>query len=1040
MSSRHRPRFRSHRGALVRSLLHHGVPVPTAPDLTTQTPAAVVSWRQWVAEVWSIPQVVAAVRHASPDLAREADDLVQRPADPATVRRLVLSLLSYVQRFRHRVTPFGLFAGVAEVGFGDATCVRWGQDHWVYARADGTWLAEVMETLEADPGVRRRLRVMASNVLRVRGERLVLPWQPRALDATGTGLHEVSVRRTPAVEAAVAMTATALPYQEVVAKLAAAHRELGRRGAEELVDLLVSQRMLLTSLRPSGTDVDALGCVVRALDGAGATGTLSRALGEIHAQLQALGSRPLGAPDTDGRLSAVTARMREVADRPSPVAVDVRLDADMVLPRSVSWEAAAAAGVLARVSPEPRGSQAWVRYRATFRDRYGEGTLVPLLDLLDPATGLGLPADFHGMPRAPEPDTLRRDGLLTALAQRAVAEERDLVLDDDLIDRLAGPSAPGAQDTPAHLELGFSVRAPTTRDLDAGEFVLAVRRVSRGWGHFSGGRCAALLAWQDTPSTLLGQLAGRPASVDGAVSAQLSFPPLRASATHITRTPPLGMPLISLAEYREDEQNLMPADLAVTCHQDRLHLVSVSRGQVLEPATPHALQIECQTPTVARFLDEMQRGQSSRIIGGIANLAAWDWGAARHLAVWPRVRAGRSILSPATWRLAHAGLPGPGVSTAAWDDAFAALRARWRLPKHVYLNIWDTPLRLDLDHPAHRTLLRSQMERPRELGQLTLIEAEPEGSYGWCGGRPHEIITHLSSTARRRTPPPLTGAPTVARGHARLPGVSPYLSARLHMQPQVRRELLIDHLPRLARELPNAIWWLTPHDEDDQPHTLLTLRLPDTSHAPRAIALFGQWAGPLAEAGVTGDVALVPYRPHTGLWGTGRALTAAESVWAADTTVIAHQHAYSPTLPPRPVLAAANLVALAAGLHQDAAAGMRWLSAQPKPRATDRLPKDLVDQARAVASPDTGWAGLRRTPAGRALLDGPWSERQTALAAHRTVLDQHRNGVDTVLPSLIAAHLRLLGETADGTAWRLARTVALATTRPRTTGPAAVPN
>ncbi|MFE3945887.1 lantibiotic dehydratase [Streptomyces sp. NPDC059118] len=871
-----RPLFRARPALMVRSVLLHDLPIPPAPDLSRATPAATESWRRWVLEVWDIQEIAAAVRHASADLSREISNLHHAAPGPDALRRTVLTLLGYVLRLTHRVTPFGLYARITDGGFGATTSVRWGHKHRTLTRAGGAWFAAVVEQLEAVPEVRRKLRLCANNALRVRGERLVLPWQPRALEETGTAVREVSVRHTATVRTVIQLAQTPVPYRDVVSKLDADHPGLGTSGAEELLDLLITRRMLLTSLQPSGTVTDALGYVVHELDRVGAMGSgpaadLAVALREVHAQMRDLDRADLS-QETDRQRTALVTRMRQIADHPSPLAMDARLDADLTLPRVVAWEAEAAARVLARVTPEPRGTQAWLRYRERFTDRYGEGTLIPLTDLLDPhsGSGLGLPEDFHGTARAPKHGARHRDRLLTTLAQRAWAEGQDLALDEDLIQQLTAGQAPtAAQDVPAHVELVASVHAASVQQLDAGDFSLAVRRTGRGWGHFSGGRLAALLAEDASPSELLGTLAHRPTTVRGALPVQVSFPSLMAKAGYITRTPRL-VALISLSEYQPADPDLIPPnDLAVTCHQGRLHLVSLSRERVLEAAIPHPLQLECQTPTVARFVDELQRGQSSRLIGSIGNLDAWDWGAAADLAFLPRVRAGRSILSPATWRLAHSSLPGANASTAQWDESFAALRERWRLPRRVYVARFDYRLRLDLEHPAHRALLRSQMDRLR-FGELTLTEAEPDHAYDWCGGRAHEVVVCLASTAPARPAPVLRGAPIVRRDHTHLPGASRYLSVRLHCQPQVRRALLTDHLPSLAAELPHCVWWITAHDEGGQPQTELTIRLPRLADAADAMRLVGPWAEHLTDGGVVSDIAFVPYRPHVGLWGGGR--------------------------------------------------------------------------------------------------------------------------------------------------------------------------
>ncbi|MGW7521798.1 lantibiotic dehydratase, partial [Streptomyces sp. NPDC054796] len=421
------------------------------------------------------------------------------------------------------------------------------------------------------------------------------------------------------------------------------------------------------------------------------------------------------------------------------------------------------------------------------------------------------------------------------------------------------------------------------------------------WGHLSGGRFAALLA-EDTPSDLLNTLARRPTAIQDALPAQLSFPALRTEAAHITRTPQLTAPLISLAEHRDPGPDLIALDdLAVVCHRERLMLVSRSRGQVLEAAIPHPLQIECQTPALARFLDELQRGQSSRLID--TALGSWDWGAARHLAVRPRVRYRRSILSPATWVLDHAGLPGKGASTGQWEDALGDVLTRWQIPDRVYLEYLDSRLRLDLTEPVHRALLRKRVDQPHPWGQLLLIEAEAPDAYGWCAGRAHEVITLLASTAAPRPAPDLRSTAAVRRGDRHPPGASRYLAVRLRGRPQARHALITDHLPALLDELGQPPWWLTPHDQP-YPHLVLTLRLPDAAAACAALRPLGRWAQHLVETGAAGDTELVPYHPHRGRWGDGALLTAAENVLA--------DHAPDPAHIPWRL---ARAVALAA--HQD---------------------------------------------------------------------------------------------------------------------------
>ncbi|MFJ4570617.1 lantibiotic dehydratase [Streptomyces sp. NPDC088846] len=1029
-----RPRFRAHRTLLVRAVLHPGLPGAAWPDLADTTPVGVRSWCTWMRETWRTAGFADAVRHASPDLARALDALASpgaHPLDAATARRLVLSLTGYTLRAAYRTMPFGLFSGVAEGVFGSRTHVDWGTGHRAVARTDGRWLADLVRQLEAVPEIRNRLHLLTNNAVEVRGSRLVVVQRPHG--SSGTELREVSLRHTAEVRTAVAsVTAFPVVYQDLVRVLTAAHPGMGPSAARDLLDVLLDSRVLISSLQSPGTVTDALGHLLTELERAGAdrieqTADLVESLHRIHALMDAHNRQP--APAGAPLRAELYSRMREHSPATTPLAIDLHLDASLTVPRAVAWEAENAMEVLARTSPEPHGTVAWVRYRDRFQRRYGSGVLVPLLDLVNPGTGLGLPEDFLGTPRAPHSAPTCRDRTLLALAQLAVAEGREIKLDDSVIEQLSVDVQEPA-DVPPHVEMLAEVHAASAAELDEGRFRIAVRRTSRGWAHLAGGRFAAMLAEDDSPSDLLGALARRPTRTRGALPVQLSFPPLNSWAAHITRTPRLVAPVISLSEHRAAGRDVIPlSDLAVTHHDTRLHLVSRSRGMDLEAATPHPLHLECHTPALARFLDELVRGQCARVVNQAGNLAAWDWGAARHLPLWPRVRYGRSILSPATWNLAHSGLPGKDASAAQWEDAVTALRKRWLLPATVYLEFFDHRLRLSLDEPAHLAVLRAQFDQPRPLGQLRLTEAEPDDAFGWCGRR-SEIVTLLASTASARPAAPVRTMPVHGRDSTHLPGASPYLNARLFCQPQARRALLAEHVPVLLTSLGKPTWWAS-HDNGDSSHTVLTVRLPGTAAAAGATRALGQWAKQLVGSGVLGDFDIAPYRPHLGQWGTGDALRAAENVLASDARVHVHQLAAIRGLDTR-ALTAANLLAIASGFWGCTADGLAWLAAQPKPRTTQPLPRNLPEQTRLLVSPGQNWPGLRDIPGGRDLAD-LWRQRHTALGDYRSALEHIRTGPDsdTALRGLLDAHLYLAQDTpsTDATSWHLARSVALAASR-----------
>lgn len=1023
-------RFTSVGPLMVRAVQHPDVPVPPWPDLTATDTAGISSWRAWTQAVWSFPAVRDAVRHASSDLGRELDVLMrQEQTDTPSLRKLTMALASYVLRMKGRPVPFGLFAGIAEGAFGERTEVRWGSGHRTVARAGSGWLATVIAHLEGMAQLREHLPLVTNNTAVVRGARLVVPWQPRPLAAATTAVQEASVPHTPEIRAVMHLAGQAVTTEQILRELPSVDRAV--------VDDLIRHRFLISALHPPATVPDALGHVLGVLDRCGATRVPEAAeallqLREIHRLLASHSATPPARADE--HRTELRSRMAALAPQEdAPLAVDVHLDGDVTLARAVAWEAEQAAGVLARVSPEPYGTRAWTEYRIGFAERYGPGVMVPLVDLVNPATGLGLPDDFHGSLRIHRPVLNRRDGVLLARAQQSVQEGAELVLDEGLVKAIAVGDAERAV-PPPDLEVLGEVHARSAAAVDAGDFQLVVRGVSRGWGYFTGGRFAALLAEAPQSSALLGALARRPVSTAEALAVQLSFPALPPKADHITRAPRLHPDLLPLAEHHggdlENEATLDLADLAVMLDRGRLHLVSRSRRRAIEPRTPHPLQIECQTPTLARFLDELVRGQSVRMTGPRGTLRPFDWGAAHRLAALPRLRYGRTILSPASWRLDTVVLPGHDADDGQWQDVFNHWRTAWRVPRHVQMENYDLRLGLDLDHPGHLALLRHHLDRPH-FGSLVLVEAgNPDSVFGWNMGRSAEVVVLLrAATTPRPAPVQRSAAPWPEPRAARLgdlPGPSPYLRFQLYAPPQAHRDLVVEHLPHLFAQFNDqtATWWFEAHQGPGQPHVEVVLRLLDPHLTGAGIVRANAVLHRFALAGLIADTALVPYRPHTGRWGTGPVLRAAESVFAADAAVIAAQWEHLPDVDPR-ALAAVNTLAFATAFHPTPDQGFEWILARPKEALHGALPASARQEALRLGVPGTReHENALPDPA----VAAAWTIRRHALTTYRALVDAG-SGVapDFVLEELMAAHIKRATGSADAAVvHRLARAAAAA--------------
>lgn len=985
--------FRTGFAALVRAVARPSLPTPPCPDLDDRSPSGSSARVAWLRAVWANKDVTEALQHSSPVLAAQVGALCTAEG-PALrdVQRAALSVARYLLRAQHRATPFGLFAGVATAEFGPQARADWGEEHVAVGRAGAEWLAALVARLESCRDLLERLPVVINNTVTYRGDRLIVPFQPDVQDDR-TRAVEASLALTGPVRAVLAATRAPIRFGTLVDKLQVEFPEASPEKARQLLAELIRRRVLITGLHAPSTETDALGYLMGQLDAidTGSLAPVAETVREFHAVRAGLDECA-----THSGRDSVASRMRDLVPglRRHPVALDLRLDARLVLPEAVAREIERAALILTRLSIRPYGTAAWNEYHQRFYERYGIGTMVPLAEVVADS-GTGYPDGYPGAPAgARRPRVSARDDALVRLAQAAALDGRDeVILTDEQIEALdVGRDEPRL---PPHLEIGVRVHAASLEELQRGQFRVEVVSVSRGAG-VSTGRFLSVLAPADREA-LAAELADLPAADGNTVPAQLSFPPLLSESAHVTRSPQVLPTVISLQEHRAPQDTVLtPDDLAVGCDGRRMYLAVPERGHRVEAVGMQALNLHTHTPPLVRFLTELSRAQCAQV-------TVFDWGAAAAMPFLPRVRYGRTVLAPARWRLEASELPGHARPRAEWDAALSDWRARRRLPRRVYLVEDDRRLFLDLDEAAHRALLRRHLDHSR---LAVLVEAPEPEAYGWCGGRAHEVVVPLKATRPSAWPP--LPAPSRARAlsadQMQTPASSSVLLAALYGDRRRQDVLLSRHLPGLLEQLGDPSWWFIRFRDPDQ-HLRVRIDLPNPEAFASTARMVSAWADELRSIGLLADLRYPTSYREMGRWGSGTAWEAAEEVFRADSRAVLAQL----TQPQRPgprTLVVAHTVAIASAFLGGTAAGMRWLIDHIPPKAPAPVPRPQFIDAVRLADPSDDWAALRHVPGGDAIVSG-WADRDTALARYRPHLpgpDTQGIAVDDVLTSLLHVH------------------------------------
>lgn len=971
-----------------------------------------------------------AVSLASPSLSRTLDTvLAGEPVRAKQLRRAARALARYRLRMSGRATPFGTMAGVAAIGFAEdpaAAEVSWGEHHRKAVRPDMGWLTEVVARLEREPAVLRPLRVTANDLCFVRGGRLVVPYLPAPGAGTRPAAQEVSVRAGEVVLRVTRRAALPVRFGELVAELLAAYPGAPSGTVERLLVDLIGSEVLLTELRPPLDGPDPLGHVLDRLPPDTTTDPLpaqvariADELSVIHKELAAYAEAPLGL-GIEAR-GAASSRMAALHASDHLLQADLGLDVEVRLPAAVRAEAERAAEALWRLTAARPGPDRLRQYHLDFLERYGAGRAVPLKEVLDPDTGLGGPAGYRlpATARTPrtEPADLRgreQDRLLTELAQEATLNgEREVVLDDALLDRLAAEGGDAPMPPPS-FEILAQLLADTPEALAGGDFRLVVTGGARTAGAHAGRFGFVLGPVDDHVTKLVREVPVTP----GAVAAQLRFPPPRGATTNVALVPRRLEHTITLGAFadRTDGTDLGVSDLAVVADVHRLAVVAPRLGKEVVPVVPSMLATAWHAPNAARFLHEVTEN-------GLPAWPRWRWGAADTLPYLPRVRRGRTVLALARWRPTDPALQDRATAPGDWERLFDAWRSRWRVPDRVESVSGDNRIALDLRRPFHRALLRDEWLR-RPGGVLQELPANCGPGFGWLAessgrpGRVNEIAFPLIRSAPTSDGSPVppgsvrpVPVPEPRRARvAHLPG-SQWLYAKVYCSAERQDEILAQRLPHLLEGLDGeADRWFYLRYRDPDPHLRLRFHGDPAVLTGSLLPRLSSWSDRLAAEGLGGRLVLDTFEPELERYGGPAAAAAAERAFHADSIACLEQTALLDRREldlDRTVLTALGHVDMACRVA-GTAEGVQHLLDRPVVAGAAEPSRAAKDQARELIDPLGDWQRLRSLPGGPALL-ACWERRAPALAAYGTFLRELGAGTVPLDSLLHMHHNRLTG-------------------------------
>lgn len=377
-----------------------------------------------------------------------------------------------------------------------------------------------------------------------------------------------------------------------------------------------------------------------------------------------------------------------------------------------------------------------------------------------------------------------------------------------------------------------------------------------------------------------------------------------------------------------DDEQVVPLDELVVAVRDGRFSVRWSRtGAEVTVCAGHMLNTH-QAPEVCRFLTDVGKD-------GQAQLGSFEWGPASGFPFVPRVEVGRTVLSLARWNVAAAMRTGELLSEdrAEFDASIGTWRARWKVPRHVYMSEGDNRLLLDLDDDVHVEELRLECRRVSAGGHLVVEEVLPGFDELWLQGPGGRYFCELVIPLVRRPAPATAPAPVVAQpasmSRLRPPG-SDWLYAKIYVPRALVEDVLVDELApfatdTVARGLADS--WFFVRYSDPDPHVRLRFRGEPQALVGTLLPELCTWAKALVDRGICLRFGFDTYEREVERFGGEEGAALAEAVFAVDSTAaldllrVVREGTVDMDRTVVAVLAVDNLLA---GLGLDRPARARW--------------------------------------------------------------------------------------------------------------------
>lgn len=810
------------------------------------------------------PLLREAIAIASPSLHTA---LAKKNKDAKEARQSVSALLKYYTRMSTRPTPFGLFSSVSLGTWGEKTRGSFTLDQLKKrARPDMEWLFGLIDTYAKDPLLFPFLPVRANPLISQYGGRVILNHLRKK--EKGEEDKTISIRATPLVLALLEVAEHSISVTALINKLVEKMPFLEEERVMDVIRTLLEHQILNLDVCPSLLTTSPFQDLMQKMQGLEPLAAQHKSLTEVAELIDAYNHLPVG--EGEECLQQITTALQPFANATTMVQVDSGTCSDQLeLGSRIKSQLQEASEFLWYISPKDAGARPLQGYYTRFLDRFGLLRTIPVLDLLNEETGLGIPEEYiQQEARSLTPDTPFEKWLKLALfdaLQQGIdeiiipANWRSLFFEN--VDR--SKALPG-------FDLFFELLSDTPENIDKGNYLIALTSLSLQSGS-TFGRFIDLFG-DELKERLRLVMAAEETTLKHMIFVESSYIPQSSRSANVAIHTSLRSHCIDLATSKIDNLHLDLREIYVGATQSHLYLTDrdgkrefcIVSGNVLNPAF---------APLPLRFIRDVTLSQHHLIF-------PFGWKGLDWAPYLPRVRIENVILSPAQWKL-------KADSKKEMKEMFLSWAKKLEIPRYVYLSVFDQKLLLDLHHPVHLQEIVDKLTKGEEIIlQEKIYQRGGQWLQSPAGIHHTEFVLPFvkhADLAKPTTHTPIAHSTVPASSRWKLPG-GEWLYMNIYMSQTNAHRFLLQTLNPFVDELKQSqliLEWFFIRYSDPKFHLRVRLKC-ELHHQAEVIEKMHTWISNSFHESLTSHFSLGTYEREIERYGGEGVIDSAEGYFSGD--------------------------------------------------------------------------------------------------------------------------------------------------------------